>query len=179
MALMCFHASRSESRLTPEGGMILLAEQDRKKWNAALIAEGNAFMNLAAFGDELSTYHLEAAIAYEHCSAESFEKTNWALVVDYYQRLCNLTSSPVTLLNKAIAVMQLNGPAVALEELNKIDRKKLTGYYLYHSLPGEIHSKLNKYAAAKQYFQEAITLTESETERKMLYHKIDQLELNK
>lgn len=179
MALMCFHASRSESRLTPEGEMILLAEQDRKKWNTALIVEGNTYMNLAAFGDTLSTYHLEAAIAYEHCSAGSFEKTNWTIIVDYYQTLCNLSSSPVSLLNKAIAVMQLNGPAAALDELNKIDRKKLSGYYLYHSLLGEIHSKLNNATEAKENFSAAIALTASEAERKMLYHKIDQLELHK
>ena len=65
MALMCFHTSRSDSRLTVEGEIILLPMQDRRKWDRALIEEGNQYMNKAAFGDTISTYHLEAAIAYE------------------------------------------------------------------------------------------------------------------
>src|SRR5436853_7880526 len=77
MALMCFHSSRSESRLTTEGEIILLPMQDRSKWNRAMIAEGNTYMGRAAFGNEISSYHLEAAIAFEHCIAENFEKTNW------------------------------------------------------------------------------------------------------
>ena len=88
MALMCFHASRSESRLTPEGDIILLPYQDRSKWNKDLITEGNNYMNKAAFGETISTYHLEAAIAYEHCSAENFSKTNWKRILELYEWLC-------------------------------------------------------------------------------------------
>ena len=64
---MCFHASRIESRISSEGEIILLAQQDRSKWNWKLIEEGNAYLNKAAFGDSLNTYHVEAAIAFEHC----------------------------------------------------------------------------------------------------------------
>ena len=74
MALMCFHSSRSDSRLTTEGEIILLPMQDRNKWDTALIEEGNEYMNKAAFGNAVSTYHIEAAIAYEHCSAKVLKK---------------------------------------------------------------------------------------------------------
>lgn len=176
LALMCFHSSRSDSRLTPEGEMILLAEQDRTKWNSKLIAEGNGYMNMAAFGNEISTYHLEAAIAWEHCSAVHFDKTNWPQILSYYQSLCNISASPIMLLNKAVAVMQVNGAEAALYELENIeDKKQLASYYLYYCLLGEIHSKLNDNTQAKQYFEKAISLTQSETERKMLHHKIEAL----
>jgi RNA polymerase sigma factor (sigma-70 family) len=176
MALMCFHSSRSESRLTAEGEIILLPYQDRSKWNIDLIAQGNEYMNKAAFGNSISTYHLQAAIAYEHCSAESFDKTNWKRILELYELLCEISSSPVSELNKAVAMMQVHGAATALttleSRLSATDKKKLETFYLYHSLLGEIYSRLNNSVEAKKYFEKAILLTRSETERKMLKEKI-------
>ena len=173
MALMCFHSSRSDSRLTTEGEIILLPMQDRSKWVAALIEEGNDYMNKAAFGNTVSTYHIEAAIAYEHCTAESFKETNWKKILDYYEWLCKIAPSPINELNKAVAVMELYGAAIALEELESIkEKKKLESYYLYHGLLGEIYSRLDNVSGAKKHFEAAIKLTHSETERKMLSNKI-------
>jgi RNA polymerase sigma factor (sigma-70 family) len=173
MALICFHSSRSESRLTAEGEIILLPMQDREKWNASLIDEGNEYMNKAAFGDVVSAYHIEAAIAYEHCSAKLFKETNWKRILEYYEWLCKISPSPINELNKAVAVMELYGPERALHELQSInDKKKLESYYLYHSLLGEIYSRINNFSSAKQHFETAIQLTHSETERKMLKNKI-------
>ena len=137
MALMCFHSSRSDSRLTPEGEIILLPMQDRSKWVSALIEEGNDYMNKAAFGNVVSTYHIEAAIAYEHCTATSFKETNWKKILEYYEWLCKIAPSPINELNKVVAVMELYGAAIAMEELESIkEKKKLESYYLYHSLLG-------------------------------------------
>ncbi|MEP6950807.1 MAG: sigma-70 family RNA polymerase sigma factor [Ginsengibacter sp.] len=173
MALMCFHSSRSDSRLTKEGEIILLPMQDRSKWVSSLIEEGNDYMNKAAFGNAVSTYHIEAAIAYEHCIAGSFEETNWKKILDYYEWLCKIAPSPINELNKVVAVMQLFGAAIALEELESIkEKKKLESYYLYHSLLGEIYSRLDNLLASKEHFETAIRLTHSETERKMLTNKI-------
>ncbi|MDI1355114.1 MAG: sigma-70 family RNA polymerase sigma factor [bacterium] len=172
-ALMCFHAARSKSRTTVEGEIILLPEQDRKKWNHPLIAEGNRYLNIAAFGDEISSYHLEAAIAFEHCSAETFDKTNWMRVLQLYEWLCRVAPSPVTELNRIIAFMQVKGPAAALKEVDLLENKKsLKSYYLYHALLGDIHSKLNNRADARSHFESAIQLTKSRAEQKVLYHKI-------
>jgi RNA polymerase sigma factor (sigma-70 family) len=173
MALMCFHSSRSDSRLSAEGEIILLAKQDRSKWNTAMIIKGNQYMNKAAFGSEISSFHLEAAIAFEHCVAENFEQTNWNRILNYYESLCKISNSPIIKLNKIIVVMQVNGPRAALLELEIIhDKKKLETYYLYYSLLGEIYSKLQNIIEAKKYFECAIKLTQSETEKRMLSVKI-------
>ena len=176
MALMCFHSSRSDSRLTPEGEIILLPMQDRAKWNRALIEQGNVYMNKAAFGDSITAYHLEAAIAYEHCIASSFEETNWKQILSYYEWLCNLSPSPICRLNKIIAIMQVYGPQEALQHLHKIDdKKKLENYYLYYSLLGEIYKQLHNSSSAKDCYEKAMSMTQSETERILLANKIKAL----
>ena len=179
MALMCFHSSRSESRLTTTGEIILLPNQDRSKWNLALITEGNRYMNIAAFGNEISTYHLEAAIAFEHCTAENFDKTNWKRILELYEWLSKISPSPVTEMNKAVVILQVHGANEALKSLNKIkERKKLETFYLYHSLLGEINSRLNNINEAKKDFETAIRLTQSSTEKKMMREKIAILQSN-
>lgn len=173
MALMCFHTARNESRLTTDGEIILLPYQDRSKWNTQLIKEGNDYMNKAAFGDRVSSYHLESAIAFEHVTAKNFINTNWNRILGYYEILCKLSPSPITEMNKAVAIMQVHGEAVALIALENItDKKKAEFFYLYHSLLGEIHSRLNNGAEAKKCFEKAIQLTQSQIEKKMLKEKI-------
>jgi RNA polymerase sigma factor (sigma-70 family) len=176
MALMCFHSARSESRLTTDGEIILLPEQDRSKWNYNLVEEGNRYMDLAAFGDEISTYHLEAAIAYEHCTAPDFESTNWERILFLYDWLCRISPSAIAALNRVVAVMQVKGPAQALESLTSIaDSDKLNSFYLYHALLGTIYARLNKTPEALDEFKRAIALTQSEKEKKILHHKIKEL----
>ncbi len=179
IALMCFHSARSESRLTSQGEIILLPLQDRSKWDRELIAEGNRYLNIAAFGNEVSAYHLEAAIAYEHCVAATFDKTNWKQILKLYEWLCKISPSPIASMNKAIAVMQVHGPEKAIEALGQIDdQKKLESYYLYHSLLGEIYTRLNKHSEAREQLETAIRLTQSDTERRILKDKIMALEDN-
>ncbi len=173
MALMCFHSSRSDSRVTADGEIILLPVQDRTKWDRAMIEQGNDFMGRSAFGDIISSYHLQAAIAYEHCSARTFQETNWPRILQHYEWLCRISDSPVNALNKIVAVMEVHGPETALRELENIpDKKKLLSYYLYYSLLGEIHSRLHNVAEAKNNFDTAIKLTQSEAEKKILKNKI-------
>lgn len=173
MALMCFHAARSEGRLSPEGEIILLAEQDRGTWNHALIREGMMYFDQAASGDSVSPYHLEAAVAFEHCTAKNFEATNWKHILSYYEMLYQLSPSAVTGLNKAVAVLQVHGPVKALESLEALKEKnKLISYYLYYSLLGEIHSRLNNKSEARSQFEKALKLTTSEPEKRMLMNKI-------
>ena len=173
MALMCFHAARSESRLTAAGEIILMAYQDRTKWNAQLIGRGIGYIDRAAMGEEISSYHLEAAIAYEHCTARNFSSTNWKRILELYQWLCQMASSPVAELNRSIAVMQVYGPAKALESVGQIpDQKKLQSFYLYQSLLGEIYTRMGQTLKAIPCFEQAIELTRSGTEKKMLKDKI-------
>ena len=173
MALMCFHVSRSDSRLTTDGEIILLPMQNREKWDDAMIRKGNEYMGRAAFGDIVSSYHLQAAIAYEHCATKTFKDTNWQKILQFYEWLCQVAASPVNELNKIVAVMEVHGAETALQQLENIrDKKKLESYYLYYSLLGEIHSRLHNPVKAKTYFESAGKLTRSEVERKMLNQKI-------
>jgi RNA polymerase sigma factor (sigma-70 family) len=173
MALMCFHAARSKSRITEEGEIILLPRQDRSKWDFNLIVDGNRYLDLAAFGNEISSYHLEAAIAFEHCTAEKFEKTNWKRVLELYEWLCKVAPSPIKELNRIIVIMQVHGTEAALLELEAMrDKNRLESYYLYYCLLGEIHSKLNDTVQARSDLEKALELTKSKSEQKMLQNKI-------
>jgi RNA polymerase sigma factor (sigma-70 family) len=173
MALMCFHSARSASRVTAEGEIILLPQQDRSKWNKGLIQKGNEYMSKASFGNAVTSYHIEAAIAYEHCIAKSFEETNWKLILDYYTWVCIFYPSPITELNKVVAVMQVHGAETALSEMQKIkDKKILESYYLYYSILGEIYQRLARSDEANIFFEKAISLAPSEMERKMLKEKL-------
>lgn len=170
MALMCFHASRSESRLSPEGEIILLSKQDRTRWDGRLIAQGNYLMNQAAYGDTISPYHIEAAIAFEHCTANSFDTTNWSKILEYYDWLCRIAPSPFTAINRAVATMQVDGPQAALNALQDI--QGADRFYLYHAILGEIYIRLHNYAAAKSSLERAISLTRSAAEKKILQEKL-------
>ncbi|MCI0750703.1 MAG: sigma-70 family RNA polymerase sigma factor [Flammeovirgaceae bacterium] len=173
LALMCFHASRLDSRQSINGEIILLPEQDRGTWDQELIRQGDEYMDKAAFGDSMSSYHLEAAIAFEHCTASTFENTNWNRILYYYDWLCKISPSPITSLNRIVAVWHLHGARVALTELSSIkEKKKLESYYLYHSLAGELYSKMNDSGQALASFNVAMQLTNSEPEKRILHSKI-------
>jgi RNA polymerase sigma factor (sigma-70 family) len=176
MALMCFHAARSESRISASGEIILLPEQDRSKWNIEMIAAGNEYMNQAAFGDVITSYHLEAAIAYEHCIAQNFAKTNWSRILDLYNWLCKIAPSPVAELNRVVALLQVEGAPAAKQQLAVLAAdKKLNSFYLYHSLLGEINAQLLNSSEARKNFEAAMQLSQSAPERKMLQDKIHAL----
>ena len=176
MALMCFHTSRSAGRLTTDGEIILLPHQDRTTWDRKLIALGNEYMNRAAFGPSISKYHLEAAIAFEHCIADSFDKTDWRRILEYYDGLCKTFPSPISELNRAVVILQVSGATAALRTVESIpDKKKLESFYIYHSLLGEIYTRLHEPHKAGKYFETAISLTPSETERKVLRSKLNAL----
>ena len=175
MALMYFHAARIESRINEEGEIILLADQDRNKWNKQRIDEANAYMNLAASGDTISTYHIEAAIAYEHCEAKTFEQTNWPQILRYYDMLAEIRPDPVVMLNRMTVLQKIYGPDFTLSEINKSPYlKEWEKNYLFHSLLGEIYSGSDK-DKAKKCYEKSLELTKSEAEKKLLLKKIGQL----
>jgi len=177
MALMCFQSSRTGGRLSPEGDIVLLEQQDRGRWDFRYIAAGSAYMERAASGDTMSAFHLEAAIAFEHCVAPSFDETNWRRILELYDWLDSVAPSPVARLNRTVAVMQLEGPEAALRALDEIPgRETLEKFYLYHSLRGEMLARLHAAAEARACFEAALRLTGSASERALLMKKIDKLE---
>ena len=171
MALMCFHAARLNSRINEAGEIILLSHQDRSKWDAAMIARGNDYMNKAAFGNELSSYHIEAAIAYQHCMAPSFEQTNWQAILSYYDMLAIINPSSVVLLNRLTVVFKLQGAATTLALIAASPcRQEWEKNYLFHGLMGDIYAGTDR-ALAKKYYAAAACLTKSEAEKKLLNKK--------
>lgn len=129
----------------------------------------------SASGNIISTYHLEAAIAYEHCTAPTFDKTNWLQILTYYNLLEKLNPTAIIMLNRAAVVYRLNGAEKALSALQQSPwLKEWERHYLYHSLLGEIYVETDK-PKAKASFEKAITLTRSEVEQKLLRNEIAQL----
>jgi RNA polymerase sigma-70 factor (ECF subfamily) len=169
LALFCFQASRLKARLDDGGNIILLKHQDRSKWYRPLIQKGFSFLE-AATQKEMSVYHLEAAIAYLHAVAPSFEETDWKAIYYLYQILAKQHETAFVLLNKAIAASYAVGKEAALKELEAI--KGLEKYYLYHTAIGEIYFELYQMNIAKQHFQKALTLTRSLAEQQLLQEKI-------
>ena len=173
LALMYFHTARLEGRINSLGNLVVLKHQDRSIWDKDLINLGNHFMNKAAFGSKLTSYHLEAAIAYEHCIAPTYESTNWKTIIHYYDLLYKINNDPVVFLNRCLVVLELYGPFKALEELDCIkDDPFLKKYYLYYAIMGSIYEQINFKKQAKAYFEQAMTFTKSAPELKLLTERI-------
>lgn len=176
LSLMCFHASRLDARTDDKGYIILLQEQDRKLWNKAIISKGFEYISRASAGDDLSEYHIEAGIAAYHCSATSFEETDWGNILKLYIMLEKINPSPVTMLNKAIVLERIEGSEAALKELLKI--KTLDKYYLYHTTLAQFHKDLNEIAKAKNHLEFALSLTNSAPEISLIRKKLAELDFN-
>ncbi|HEX7847821.1 MAG TPA: sigma-70 family RNA polymerase sigma factor [Chitinophagaceae bacterium] len=170
LSLMCFQSSRLSARLDDKGNIILLKYQDRSKWSLPLIQKGFDLLDAAAEPFEVSTYHLEAAIASIHAAVSAFERTDWKTIYQLYEMLYQLQPNPFVALNKAIASGYLNNKKAALEELQQI--KGLEHHYLYYASIGEMYLELEEKETARSHFKKALGLTDSETEQQLLLEKI-------
>jgi len=177
MALICFHSARSNSRVSDEGELILLSQQDRNKWDKQLINIANSYLNKAAFGDKISSYHLEAAIAYQHCIAKDYTSTNWKTILGYYDNLLAISPTAVVLLNRCIVIMELYGAQKAMQILEQMaDKKSLQNYYLYYALLAELHKHLGNKEEATYNLLKAQQLTHSPVEKSLLSEKIKSIQ---
>ena len=177
MALMCLHASRSPARITEDGNIIPLAKQDRTRWDRQMIMAGNEYLNRSAVGNSVSAYHLEAAIAYEHCVAPDYQSTNWESIGKHYDSLLTLTNDPVVALNRCIVIMELQGAEKALASIRDLQHHKSIGnYYLYHAILGEIYQRLGDSNEAISAYQRATQLTLSGSEKRYLVDKISTIQ---
>jgi RNA polymerase sigma factor (sigma-70 family) len=164
IALMCFHAARLEARI--EGGeLVPLDDQDRSRWDRALIAQGVHHLATAAGGDAPSAFHFEAAIAALHCQAPSVAGTDWERVARLYGGLFELRPSPVVALSRAIALGMAFGARRGLEELDRIaEREKLASYPFYAAALGEFHARLGEGERAAACFGRAQQLSRNGAE---------------
>ncbi|TKC06212.1 RNA polymerase sigma factor [Pedobacter frigoris] len=171
IALMCFHSSRFNARKSNEGELILYEDQDEYLWDTELIGKGIYFLDLSARGEELSTYHIQAKIAYHHSIKEDTAE-KWEEILQLYNQLLIISYSPAVALNRTFALYKANGAAAALKEGKKL---KLENNHFYFLLLGEIYKNIDK-SKSKTYFEKSHALAKTPAERQVIQRKIDKLE---
>jgi predicted RNA polymerase sigma factor len=168
LALMCFHASRFDARVSKNGELILYDDQDTTLWDADLVSKGAYFLNCAAKGINVSKYHLEATIAYWNTQkADTAEK--WTRVLQLYDQLLQIEYSPIAALNRAYVLSKTNGKQEAIAEAEKLN---LTGNHFYYLLLGELYTDLDN-KQAKRYLQKALSLAKTPMDKQVIRKKID------
>ena len=173
-ALMCLHAARLPARLDAEGELQSLFDQDRSRWDRALVAEGERLLTMSATGAEMTDYHVEAAIAWLHATAPSAEQTEWKRIVALYDRLMTIRPSPVVALNRAVAIAQRDGPERGLEEIRGIaDAERLESYPFYPAALGELELRCGHHDSARIHFRSARELARNPSERRYFDQRLN------
>jgi RNA polymerase sigma-70 factor (ECF subfamily) len=170
LALMLLHHSRRDARVDDEGNPVLLADQDRKKWDWSEIEEGRSLVDTAFARREVGAYAIEAAIAALHTA----EPVDWKQIQALYHWLYQLHPSPVVALNGAVAVMSAQGPAAALPLLDDL-RNELGEYHLFHSTLADFLLRLGRTSEAIASYERAHALAQSEIDRKFLERRLREL----
>ncbi|MFZ1805831.1 MAG: sigma-70 family RNA polymerase sigma factor [Cyclobacteriaceae bacterium] len=175
MALMHFQASRFESRISEDGVLLTLEEQDRGKWDRELIAKGMRYLDKAAEANVISEYYLQAGIAAMHCFAQDFESTSWKNILRLYDLLLKINPSKIISLNRVVASAKVNGAQVALNELEKLADEKLEAFYLFHAIQADLFKELTQLDKARASYLKASSLADNELERNYLNKKASNL----
>lgn len=174
LALMLLHSSRFDSRVDTQGAIVLLEDQDRSKWNWHAIREAMDCMMIATQGTVLSRYHVESAIAWEHCRVQSFEETNWEKIVEYYHVLNREFPGPMVSLNAAISLGYRDGPEVGLSALTAIDpsaRSKLRPWW--DCAMADAFRRMGKTAEAIAHWHDARTLASNSQQQELIDRRMD------
>jgi RNA polymerase sigma-70 factor (ECF subfamily) len=172
LALMLLALSRRAARTNAEGALVPLAEQDRGRWDRALIAEGQAMVRRCLRRNEPGVYQIQAAIGAVHSEASSTAATDWSQIVELYDQLQAFDPSPVVALNRAVAVAEVAGPATGLALVDALD---LGAYHLFHAIRADLLRRLGRDAEARAAYETAITLAENAAERDFLRRRRDSL----
>lgn len=176
LALMLLQGSRLDVRTDEHGDIILLAEQDRALWNQEMIRQGLHKLGLSAEGNELTDYHLQAAIAARHASAKDYESTDWAGILEDYKTLMEIAPTPIVMLNYAVATAMVHGTKAGLRELSKLKEQEiLQNYHLLPATFGELYERNREYELAERSYREALALTANKVEQRFLERKIKKL----
>ncbi|HEV3142346.1 MAG TPA: sigma-70 family RNA polymerase sigma factor [Gemmataceae bacterium] len=177
MALMLFHGARLESRLDQRGAVLLMEEQDRSMWDQALIQRALEYLAKSAEGNAISVFHLEAAIAYHHCTAKSYSETDWPGILRLYDALLALHRSPVYLLNRAIVVAEIVGPQAGIQALEEAGQEPaLRHYHLIDATLGELYRRAGDFTHARRYLEAARRKTASPFDHEIIDRRLAQCE---
>ena len=172
LALMLLIESRREARLSATGDFVLLADQDRSRWNRTLIAEGRALVRQCLRWNQPGPYQIQAAINAVHSDAADAAGTDWPQILQLYDHLLRLTPTPVVALNRAVAVAEVLGaePALAV-----VDGLALDHYYLFHAIRADLLRRLGQKVEAIVEYEKAAALTGNAAERELLRRRIEAL----
>ncbi|MGI5285411.1 RNA polymerase sigma factor [Nonomuraea polychroma] len=165
LALLLLIESRRAARTRPDGSLILLRDQDRRRWDRSLIAEGQAIVRRCLLHDRPGPYQLQAAINAVHADADTAARTDWPQIVALYDHLYALAPTPVVALNRAIAIAEVHGPATALA---LIDRLGLDHYYPFHAARADLFRRLGRHGEAATAYRHAAALAPAGPERDFL-----------
>ena len=173
MALMLFHAARLEARLDEQGSVLLMEDQDRTKWDERLIRRAHDFLDQSAEGTIVSPFHLEAGIAFYHCSAKSYSETDWPAILRMYDALLTLHRSPIYMLNRAIVIAEIEGPAAGIRALHDTEQESaLRHYHLFDATLGELYRRSGDLDRARWYLEAAKLKTASRHDRAIIDHRL-------
>jgi len=171
LALMRLHLARAAGRFSPDGGIVLLPDQDRGTWDRAAIAAADTLLERALRMRRVGRYQLQAAIVSVHAGAATYAETDWAEIVGLYDRLLALQPSPVIALNRALALAELRGPETGLAAVDPLG-DRLDGYHLFHAARGELLRRLGRHEEARQADRRALALTDNPAEQQLLRERI-------
>ncbi len=176
LAMMLLHDSRRAARVTPEGDLLLLDEQDRTRWNADQIAEGLALTEQTLRAARVGPYALQAAIAAVHAEAPRAEETDWRQIVSLYNVLLRIRPTTVVELNRAAAVAMSEGPEQGLELIDRLlGRGELSDYQPAHAARADLLRRLDRREEALEAYAVALRLTSQEAQRRFLERRIREL----
>jgi RNA polymerase sigma-70 factor (ECF subfamily) len=165
LALLLLTESRRPSRTRPDGSLVLLGEQDRTRWDRALIEEGEAILRACLRRDQPGPYQLQAAINAVHAHAPAVEQTDWPQIVALYDQLLEVAPTPVVALNRAIAIGEVQGPAAALALVDELD---LDNYHPFHATRADLLHRLGRDGEATAAYERAAALAPTGAERDFL-----------
>jgi RNA polymerase sigma factor (sigma-70 family) len=175
-ALMLFNSARFRSRFTPEGNLVDLEGQDRSLWNRDLILLACDYL-MRSRDDLITSYHLEASIAYFHCMTDDFGSTDWKAIANLYARLLDGNANPFVELNYAIALYYSGQKQRAFEILHELEQHRILGqYYLLNCTLGTFYAAEGNCAMAKPFFLKALGQTNFIKEQELVQKRIDEIE---
>ena len=172
LALMLLVDARRAARTSPDGDLVLLADQDRGRWDRDRVAEGQAIVRRCLRRNQPGPYQLQAAINAVHSDAPTAAATDWRQILALYDQLLALAPSPVVALNRAVAVAEVEGPEAALALVDDLD---LDGYRLFHAIRADLLRRLGRDAEAVLAYEAAIARTGNATERAFLERRREAL----
>jgi RNA polymerase sigma-70 factor (ECF subfamily) len=176
LALMLLQESRRAARVSSQGDLVLLEEQDRSLWNRTQIDEGKSLVGQALATQRFGVYTVQAAIAAVHADARTPDATDWSQIAALYDLLLRAMPSPVVELNRAVAVAMRDGPQAGLALIDELlARGELQEYHLAHAARADMFRRLGQAEAARSAYQRALSLAKQDPERRFLARRIAEL----